>query len=254
LTTIRRRGEDVAEAAASVKLVRRLYMNKIEQCEREHWTEFLDNRENIWKAYAYTKTSRTSHGIPVLKVGDTEVTDDKEMADLLLNSFFPVSRQPVNRDSTSVKLKLVTRNGSRPCEYAGKKVPLRIRLPQLTLKEVEAAIMQSKPDKAPGLDEITFRVWKELWLILGSVGLRLYRTSLGLKYLPQWWRTAKIVVLRKPNKPDYSVPKAYRFISLLETISKGLKTVVARRLSYLAETYRLLPENHFGRRPSRSAE
>jgi hypothetical protein len=254
LTTIRRRGEDVAEAAASVKLVRRLYMDKIEQCKREHWTEFLDNRENIWKAYAYTKTSRASHGIPALKVGDTEVTDDKEKADLLLNSFFPVPPQPVSRDGTSVKPKLVTRNGNRPCEYAGKKVPLRIRLPQLTLREVEAAIMQSKPDKAPGPDEITFRVWKELWPILGSVVLKLYQASLDLKYVPQRWRTAKIVVLRKPNKPDYSVSKAYRPISLLETISKGLETVVARRLSYLAETYRLLPENHFGGRPSRSAE
>jgi hypothetical protein len=190
----------------------------------------------------------------VLKVGDTEVTDDKDKADLLLNSFFPVPPQPVSRDSTSVKPKLVTRNGSRPCEYAGKKVPLRIRLPHLTLREVEAAIMQSKPDKAPGLDEITFRVWKELWPILGSVVLRLYQASLDLKYVPQRWRTAKIVVLRKPNKPDYSVPKAYRPISLLETISKGLEAVVARRLSYLAETYRLLPENHFGGRPNRSAE
>jgi hypothetical protein len=254
LTTVRRRGEDVAEAAARVKLVRRLYMDKIEHCKREHWTEFLDNRENIWKAYAYTKTSRTNHGIPVLKVGDTEVTDDKEKADLLLNSFFPVPPQPVNRDSTSVKPKLVTRNGSRPCEYAGKKVPLRIKLPKLTLEVVEVAIMQSKPDKAPGMDEVTFRVWKELWPILGSVMLKLYQASLDLKFVPQRWRTAKIVVLRKPNKPDYSVAKAHRPISLLETISKGLEAVVARRLSYLAETYRLLPENHFGGRPNRSAE
>jgi hypothetical protein len=48
-------------------------------------------------------------------------------------------------------------------------------------------------------------------------------------------------VLHKPNKPDYSKPKAYRPISLLETFSKGLEAVVARRLSYLAETHRLLP-------------
>jgi hypothetical protein len=41
---------------------------------------------------------------------------------------------------------------------------------------------------------------------------------------------------------------------LLETISKALKAIVARRLSYLAETYRLLPENHFGGRPNRSTE
>ena len=36
LTTVRRRGEDVAEAAARVKLVRRLSMDKIEHCKREH--------------------------------------------------------------------------------------------------------------------------------------------------------------------------------------------------------------------------
>jgi hypothetical protein len=50
------------------------------------------------------------------------------------------------------------------------------------------------------------------------------------------------------------MPNAYRPISLLETISKGLEVVVARRLSYLTETYRLLPEDHFGVRPHRSAE
>ncbi|KAL1581903.1 hypothetical protein WHR41_09480 [Cladosporium halotolerans] len=254
LTAVRRRGEDVAEAATSVKLIRRIYMDKIEQCKREHWVEFLDNRENIWKAYAYTKTSRASHGIPVLKVGDIEVTDDREKADLLLTSFFPVPPEPADRDGTSLKPRLVTRSGSRPREYAGKKVPLRIKLSKLTLAEVEAAIMQSKSDKAPGLDEITFRVWKELWPVLGDVVVRLYQASLDLKHVPQRWRTAKIVVLRKPNKPDYSKPKAYRPISLLETIGKGLEAVVARRLSYLAETYRLLPENHFGGRPNRSAE
>jgi hypothetical protein len=106
----------------------------------------------------------------------------------------------------------------------------------------------------PGLDGITFRVWKELWPVLGSVVLNLYQASLDLKYVTQWWCTAKIVVLRKPNKPDYSRPKAYRPISLLQTISKGLEAVIARRLPYLAETYRLLPENYFGGRPNRSAE
>lgn len=90
------------------------------------------------------------------------MTDGKEKADLLLNFLFLMPPQPVNRESTSVKLKLITGNGSRPYEYAGKKVLLRIRLPDSILEETEAAIMQSKPNKAPGMEEITFRVWKEL--------------------------------------------------------------------------------------------
>jgi hypothetical protein len=90
--------------------------------------------------------------------------------------------------------------------------------------------------------------------VLGSVVLKLYQASRDLKYIPQRWRTAKIVVLREPNKQDYSRPKAYRSISLLQTISKRLEAVIARRLSYLAETYRMLPENHFGGQPNRSVE
>lgn len=93
-----------------------------------------------------------------------------------------------------------------------------------------------------------------MWPVLSSVVLRLYQASLDFKHVPQRWRTANVVVLRKPNKPDYSKPKAYRPISLLETISKGIETGLARRLSYLADTYRLLPKNHFGGRPKRSAE
>jgi len=91
--------------------------------------------------------------------------------------------RPVDRDSSSVKPRLVTRSGSRPREHASKNVPLKIKLPGLTLGEVEATIMQSKSDKAPGLDEITFRVWKKLWPALGSVVLKLYQASLALEYV-----------------------------------------------------------------------
>jgi hypothetical protein len=110
----------------------------------------LDARDNIWEAYAYTETSRASHGILVLKAGNREVTEERQEADLLLASFFPVPSELTGRDDTSVKPRLVTRNGSRP--YAGKEVPPEIKLPKSTLGGVEAAIMQSKSD--------TFRVWK----------------------------------------------------------------------------------------------
>lgn len=64
----------------------------------------------------------------------------------------------------------------------------------------------------------------------------------------------KIVVLRKPGKPDYSVPGAYRPISLLNTLGKLLEAVMTRRLSYLAEKHSLLPNSQFGGRPGRTAE
>ena len=62
------------------------------------------------------------------------------------------------------------------------------------------------------------------------------------------------MVLQKPKKPDYSVPGAYRPISLLNTLGKLLEAVMARRLSYLAEKHGLLPDTQFGGRLGRTTE
>jgi hypothetical protein len=124
----------------------------------------------------------------------------------------------------------------------------------LTKHEIERAIFRSSLDKAPGLDEISFRVWRELWLVIGDHLLRLYTASVDLGYTPKQWKIARIVTLRKPRKADYTILKAFRPISLLPTISKGLEAVMAARLSYIAEKHDLLLENHFGVRPRRSAE
>ncbi|KAI5829284.1 hypothetical protein K523DRAFT_221698, partial [Schizophyllum commune Tattone D] len=53
------------------------------------------------------------------------------------------------------------------------------------------------------------------------------------------------ITLRKPGKPDYTVPKAYRPIALEDTFSKVIESVIARRLSQLAEEYGLICDRHF---------
>lgn len=50
------------------------------------------------------------------------------------------------------------------------------------------------------------------------------------------------MVLQKPKKLDYSAPRAYRLISLLNTLGKLIEAVIAQRLSYLAKKYGLLPD------------
>jgi hypothetical protein len=55
----------------------------------------------------------------------------------------------------------------------------------LTKHEIERAIFRSSPDKAPGLDEISFRVWRELWPVVRDHLLRLYTASVDLGYTPK---------------------------------------------------------------------
>ena len=63
-----------------------------------------------------------------------------------------------------------------------------------------------------------------------------------------------MIAIRKPGKDDYSDPKSYRPIALLSTVGKVLEGIIAARLSELAETLNLLPENHYGGRRGRSTE
>ena len=50
----------------------------------------------------------------------------------------------------------------------------------------------------------------------------LYCTTFQLNTFPQQWKTTTTAILRKPNKPDYTVAKAYRPITLMETLAKPL--------------------------------
>ncbi|KAM4061515.1 reverse transcriptase (RNA-dependent DNA polymerase) [Hirsutella rhossiliensis] len=111
-----------------------------------------------------------------------------------------------------------------------------IAMPDLTLQEIEEKVMAAKPWKAPA------PVWT------------LFSSSLREGVVPHQWRTAKIIPLRKPDKGDYTLAKAWRPISLLSTLGKILEAVVAERISYAVEAQGLLPANHFGARKRRSAD
>jgi Reverse transcriptase (RNA-dependent DNA polymerase) len=52
----------------------------------------------------------------------------------------------------------------------------------------------------------------------------------------------------KPNKPDYTSPRAYRPIRLLECLGKILEKLLANSLKYYAFNKGMISLNHFGGR------
>ena len=51
--------------------------------------------------------------------------------------------------------------------------------------------------------------------------------SLNAGHYPACFKKTTTIVLRKPNKPDYTKPNAYRPIALENTIGKVLESVMA---------------------------
>ena len=227
-------------------LVRNRFHQEMEKQKKKHWTEFLEDPDSIWKAHRYTKTGSGQRGIPYLtRTTGERVETDEDKGKMLMETFFPVPPRP--QDTTGDQRRREKQNAD-----VAQSPPYD--LPPITDHEVQQAIRKANPRKAPGIDGIGFGVWQRLLPVTVRWITTTFQASMRLAYVPRSWKVATIVVLRKPNKPDYTKAKAYRPISLLRTMAKALEAIVASRLSYIVERYNLLPTNHMGGRRKRSSE
>ena len=140
-------------------------------------------------------------------------------------------------------------------DIVGAEYPPPITMPiELSDTEVWKAIHHPAADKAPGISGLPNRFLRVVCAkLLGSIR-RLFQACLALGHHPRRFKEANTVVLKKPKKADYSEPKAYRPIALLDTLGKALETVISKRLSDIAEKSRLLPDQQMGARKGRSVE
>jgi len=214
------------------------YGEEIVKAKRQHWAEYLEEvtENNIWATNRYLKEPSGDGGnprIPTLKVKNNrgeeiEVNDNRDKAKYFAKTFFP----PPPRTSA---------------------VPTQHEYPQplpdppaITKTQIAEQISRLSPYKASGPDGIPNIILIKCFDLLEEYLIHIIQAILGRGWYYDPWREFTTVVLRKPGKPNYQAPKAYRPIALLCTMAKLVTALVASDLSHLVETHNLLPNTHFG--------
>lgn len=234
------RQDDDYEAYRQARNRKGRYIQKLlRNAHRQRVEEASSSKNGLWKLVKWAKNRQDIPPActPTLSKPDGKfVYRPEEKAEVLRQSFFP---PPCQADLSDIN---------------GYKYPPSIECPDITLPEIEKATRRAAPNKAPGADGIINGVLHRTLDILLPGLQKLFNACLQVGYCPQHFKEAVTVVLRKPGKDDYTQPKSYRPIALLNTLGKVLEAIIANRLAYLADVYQLLPRRHTGGRKLASTE
>ncbi|KAF8661440.1 hypothetical protein AX14_007234 [Amanita brunnescens Koide BX004] len=120
--------------------------------------------------------------------------------------------------------------------------------PNFSCQEVHDAITLTGNGSAPSPDRITWELLKNVLQVNGAPeGLcYLFNQIKASGVWPSWFKESTCVIIPKANKPKYNIPKAFRPISLLNTIGKLLTKIIAARMQYDCLKYEILHPGQCG--------
>lgn len=218
-------------------LSRNTYFQEIKTAKRDHWNQFLEKEDaqSIFKAMSYTKNSTSQRIPPIRSPTALEESFDGKCA-ALRQTLFPPPPHTTLPDWD--------RYSPRASSW---------EWPPLSRIEVHEACSPKVKSKTPGPDNITQDMIIAAYRAEPDLLFRVFSVFFNYGYHPRCWKQATGVILKKPGKPDYSAPKAYRVISLLNCLGKVLERMLAMRLGALAEVTQLLHPSQIGGRRRKSA-
>jgi len=105
---------------------------------------------------------------------------------------------------------------------------------------VKQTIRRVKADKASNASDISNRVLQVNLAELISVLMSLFNACIIHKYHLKQFKKTQTIVLHKLKKSNYIDLKTYRFIALLDIMSKALKSIMIKRLSNIIKIHCML--------------
>ncbi|KAF8233283.1 hypothetical protein L208DRAFT_1557233, partial [Tricholoma matsutake] len=116
----------------------------------------------------------------------------------------------------------------------------------MTNNQIHQAIKKLKPFKASQsgtiLNLVLIHARETIVPHLGP----LYHATNTLNYYPKVWSITETLILKKPGKPDYTMPTAWQPIVLSDGLACLLNSCQTEEIVHMCEKFNTLPANHFG--------
>ncbi|XP_045504402.1 uncharacterized protein LOC123701034 [Colias croceus] len=187
------------------------YEKAVKDAQCESWKEFCrkQDREGVWEGIyrVLNRATRREEDLPLTKGGET--LDARSSAELLAETFYPVDLE--SGESEEHRLTRLR------AESLDTEPPMGPDDPPFIMEELKGAVRSFNPKKAPGADGLTADICQHAVDCNPEWFLALLNRCLIVAYFPKQWKWATVVVLRKPGRESYRVPKAYRPIGLLRS-------------------------------------
>lgn len=227
---------NIKAAQENYRRTRNEYFDKIKTAKQDHWNHFLEHEDTqtIFKAMSYTKDRKVAKIPPIYTPENIYQESFKGKCEAFRKTLFPT---PPTADP--------------PCweQYD----PHVFNWPKLTECELELACSAKISGKTPGPDGISQDIITQAYNSIPNIFMNIYSLLIDIGYHPKCWKQAIGAVIKKPAKIDYSQPKSFRVISLLNCLGKVSERIIAKRLGYIAETTDLLDPTQIGGRLKKSA-
>ncbi|RKK10082.1 hypothetical protein BFJ65_g15382 [Fusarium oxysporum f. sp. cepae] len=246
--------EECADAAAAFRAIRRSYLlgfnqdvqiakrgfhRVVRRAKRRYWRNLIDgfsSSSDVFKAVRWLK-SPGAFQPPPLQVDNVVYESQMDKANALRQA--TLERRTAEDDIA---------NAWTPV-FPPRSIPFS---PEISLEEAQYATCHTG-NTSPGSDNITVKLLEAVWHTIGTHVRRLFERCLTIGHHPKPFKEAEVVMIAKPGRRDLTEPRAWRPISLLSCLGKGLERLIARRLAWAAVHYSVLHPQQAGALPKRSA-
>ena len=244
------------EHITAYKMAEKELKEEIITNKREAWhekTRQLDydkDGKKLWNLVKTLNGEENRYAAPSVEDQDGNILTKRQAANSFIEQYKCVGKLEIEYTrKQEVKREIKKLKG----QDAKKENTDEIMFKRITEEEVNTALKSLTKNKAPGPDKITNNMLMNLGRAAKSQMRKLFNASWRAGRLPQIWKQAIMIPIKKHGKPKAS-PQSYRPISLTSCLGKLMEKIINTRLLWYLEANEIITDDQAGFRQFRSTE